>query len=520
MQDFLKSKKFFFICGVAVFLILAFVWSFSEFFAPSNQPFVLIKDWRQNKEDFESFSDSVQWLHRQCHDPMLKKSSLGNPVALAAKNVEQKSPKNWVFSIDPNARFSDGSEVLAESFEKAFELRRTKVEDPVFKRIAYIKALDTKTFELEILDASNPDDVVQTLTSIWVTPLKNTDAPWTWELEVSAPCEGPFVPKISAFDAITLKRNKYWRLFDESLLGRVNVLARLENKDSASELFRAGELTYVDSSIDAKLKSDFLGKRNSFLEPAAWYLLVNKAGSFAEKLTPFIHHVLNRGELESVVTDGRFLKVMYGIVPWSFVDVDGSPLFGGFREFGVESLVEARKDLGIPLMVSVTEIKPYFNRALRIYSPGSDKISPLTKRFSERLKTNFNLETEVLTELPERSGGQSLDLAFVEVPFERDLTHWAKAMLDQHEKVFPVPKDIKSLLQFLITMVSQPSVVDEQTKIIKTLDEMSLDKRTIIPIGQFASAYLLSPTVMGVEVRGDPSQDPDISLARWEKSRN
>jgi len=407
-----------------------------------------------------------------------------------------------------------------DNFEKAFELRRSKVEDPVFKRIASIKALDAKTFELEILDASNPDDVAQTLTSMWVTPLKDTAQPWAWELEVSTPCDGPFVPKVSSFDTITLTRNKYWRLFNKDLVQRVKVLARLENKDSASELFRSGELTYVDSSVDANLKSDFLGKRNSFLEPAAWYLLVNKDGSFVKNLTPFMHHVLNRGELESVVTDGRFFRVMYGFVPWSFVDVDGSPLFGDFREFGVESLIEARKDLGIPLTVSVTEIKPAFSRALRVYSPGGDKISPLVKRFSERLKTNFNLESEILTQLPEGAGGQSIDLAFVEVQFERDLTRWADAMIVQHEKIFSLPAEIKSQLQLLVTMVSQPSVVDEQTKIIKTLDEMPLHKRTIIPIGQFASAYLLSPAAVGVEVHGDPRQDPDIRLARWSNSRN
>lgn len=515
MDEILKNKKLVGGSSVVLLLLGAGVWYYLEFLGAANQPFTLIKDWRHKEQEFTVFSEAAQWVHQQCHEPMMKKSPLGNPVPLAAKEVIQKAPNTWSFTIHPEAKFSDGSAVMAEHFEKTFALRKTKVLDPVFQRIGAIRAIEPKVFELEVTDATNPDDVAQTLTSIWVTSLKSTEGAWSWDREISGPCDGPFVPSIAAFDTLNMKRNKYWHSYDKSLLRRISVLARPETKSSAAEMFRSGKLTYLDQSIDPNLKSDFTGKRNSFLDPAAWYLVVNSGGAFAKKLTPFMHHVLNRGELESVVTDGRFFKVMYGLVPWSFVDSDGRPLYGGFPETGVESLIEARKDLGIPITAAVTEIKPSFNRALRIYSPGDDKISPVVQRFAERLKTNFNIDSELISELPETSDDAVLDLAFLEVQFERDLTRWAEVLLKQHEALFPVPAEIKSKLKVLVTMVSQPSVIDEQTTIMKALDGMPIERRTIIPLGQFASAYLLAPSVSGVEVRGDPRQDPDVRLARW-----
>ncbi len=498
--------------------VVAGGWYYVEFFGPANQPFALIKDWRHNEKEFTEFSEGAQWVHHQCHEPAMTRSPLGNPVALAAKEVQQKDAKTWSVAINSLARFSDGSEVLAEHYEKAWGFRKDFVKDPSFKRIASIKAIDTKRFEVSLIDFSSQELVLETLTSMWITPLKTVKQAWSWSAEVSAPCEGPFVPSIAAFDTLSMKRNKYWHDYDKSLVRRVSVLSGLGSRDAAADLFQAGKLTYVDSSIDPNLKSDFSGKRNSFLEPSAWYLVINQNGAFSKKFMPFPHHVMNRGDLESVVSGVRFFKVMYGLLPLSFVDIDGKPLYGSFVVTGPESLSEARRDLGFTEKALVTEIKPPFKK-IRIYAADSEKISPLLRRYSERLKSNFNMESEIIRELPQGSGAP-LDLAFIEVPLAQDLTKWAQLMIQNYEVVFPMPKETKEQFQLLSGLSSQPSVAAQQTSILQNLDHLSLDKKTIIPIGQFASAYLLSSAATGVQVRGDSRQDPDISHAKWMLQEN
>jgi hypothetical protein len=119
----------------------------------------------------------------------------------------------------------------------------------------------------------------------------------------------------------------------------------------------------------------------------------------------------------------------------------------------------------------------------------------------------------MIRELPAEK--KEIDLAFVKINLAMNLNNWAQEMMNQYEEIFPMPKETKSHFDLLSKIASQPSVEGQQTAILQKLDNMPLEQNTIIPIGQFASAFLLSPSVVGVQVRGDARQDPDIGHAKW-----
>lgn len=508
-----KKHKTLILGGSIVGALLATgAWYYFEFMGAGNRPFVLIKDWRHNSKEVTEFSEGAQWVHHQCHEPVMTRSPLGHPIALSAKEVTQRDAKTWEFTINSAAKFSDGTPVLAEHFVKAWNYRKNQIKAPSFRRIDSIKSLDTHRVEVVLTDFSSHDLVLEALTSMWITPLKDPKGLWSWDVEISGPCEGPFVPSMTAFDTLSLTRNKYWRDFDRSLLRRVSVIAGVGSRETASDLFQAGKISYVDSSIDPNLKSDFSGKRNSFLEAAAWYVLINPYGAFSKKFTVFPHYVMNRGDLESVVSGNRFFKVMYGLLPLSFVDSNGKPMYGSFLVSGPESILDARRNLGFSEKATVAEIKPPFKKIV-IYGVNDEKITPVMQRFADRLKSNFNVDSEMIRELPAEK--KEIDLAFVKINLAMNLNNWAQEMMNQYEEIFPMPKETKSQFDLLSKIASQPSVEGQQTAILQKLDNMPLEQNTIIPIGQFASAFLLSPSVVGVQVRGDARQDPDIGHAKW-----
>jgi hypothetical protein len=507
-----RSKKIALSAGAGL-VVIAAAWYCLENLGAANRPFVLIKDWQHNGKNFLDFSYGAQWVHHQCHEPLMSKSPLGNPVGLAVKDVLQIDAKTWEFTVNLAARFSDGTEVKPENYEKAWLFRKEFVKAPLFLMIDDMKALDEKRVRVNLKDLSKPDMVTDVLTSMWITPLKDVKGSWSWEKEINGPCEGPFVPTSASFDTLTLKRNKYWHKYDAKLLRKVAVLSGIGSRDTATQMFESGKLTYVDATIDPNLKSDFSRADHSFLEPAAWYILINHNGSFSEKLMSFPHHVINRGDLESVISGSRFFKVMYGILPLSFVTSDGQAMYGSFVRSGPESLLEARRDLGISEKATPADIKSPFNRAIQIYAPDDNNILPIVKRFEERLTANFNIRSVVTSELKGSNG--DIDLAFVKVDFARDVTQWAQAFLESYQAIFPMPNDTKAQFTLLSKMSPEQAVVAQQAAIIRALDAVPLQQKTILPVGQFASAYLLTPAIAGVKVRGDGRQDPDISDAAW-----
>lgn len=504
---------------VAVTLMAAWlVWEW--FLSPANREFILIKDWRQSADQFPDESPDAMWAHRQCHEQMMG-SSLKDlaPVPLGAKSIKQINNRVWQFELRDLARWSDGNVLTSEDFVKAWTYRKSSVKSPMFSRILEIRAVDTSKFEVELDGEVNESLDLRVLSSIWISPLKETSQAWSWDHELSGPCDGPWVTAIKDNLELRLKRNKYWHGFDKSLIRYGRVRAEQSSKGVAQDLFTEGKLSYVDASVDPTLKPVDTSGEHSFLQHGAWYIFVNSTGAFSGAKTAFVHHAINRGELASVISGSSYLAPMYRAIPLTFVDAAGGSVVRQWPNLNVESVLEARRAIGLTAdPTKPDETKP-FTKPIKIFAPDDNDITPVLERFAERLKSNYRIDSVIVLESEgEQPEASSYDLVFARIETNKGAASWAKSLLGAYEEFFAMPPKLKGPLKQLSAMADAEWVTPQQQAIIANIDKLPLSDYNIVAVGQFGSNYLLARDASGVVVVGDPGKDPDISRAKWVKS--
>jgi len=524
-----SNKRWGLIVGGAAVVALG-VFAYIKFATgPQEKEFSLIKPWFEPQGSGEVLSSGFFWVHRQCHESLVDTEVSGQILKRSAADVNRRGPRTWAFRISADAKWSDdGKAVTADDFVNAFTARSEKIRAPEFLRIKKVTAEKSTANNIVNNDAltvelNGDEDAaldMATLGSIWLTPLKlKKDSKWSWATELSGPCDGPFVPRQRDGEFI-LTRNQHWREFKPEYISVVKVtLDKDQSKKSNTqmELFQKGALSFVGPGSDDGLSSE---KRavygRGFLEPKAYYMLINPRGSLGSgSYAAFPHHATNRGELAGVLTGTDKLFVNFRVLPLSLLSKDslGQPV--QLPPVNLESALEARQALGIKdTSVTPDKMVSPFKKGLKILANKDERMSPIVERFGARIKANYNIDSQIeayehLDKLP-----QNWDVLFFSVNTDSGIYGWSREMASAITKAIPSRADLAAKFLSLAKDKSETRISPKAVSTVLEIDALAPQRSVIIPVGQFGYEILIEAGVIDVSLSGEGRLDPDVSRAR------
>lgn len=527
-----SSKRWLLVAGGVVALSVAgIVWQQLRSPFGSEAPFTMIKIWKEPGKPDQDLSDGFLWVHRQCRENLADSDGVSHLIKRGADEITRTDNRVWTFKILANSKWSDdGSPVTAEQFVSAWKLRSGKVATPEFKRIKNISAKDDiVTVELDGEENLNLD--LAALTSPWLTPLKPSKwGSWSWQSEISGPCNGPFVPAKQSSHEFALVRNKHWRNYDAALLSSVRVLLQenvgtMEQFSSKADesgrtsikpldLFGKGLLSYVGpSSLDLKGSVQRVVYGRAFLDPKAYYMILNPNGMLGGKFIPFAHYALNRGELSGVVNGEQKFFAAHRVIPSSLLakDATGQPVT--MTPMNWESVNKARRVLGIGADTLISDIKPYFKQKLVVVNIADQMARTMAERFVLRIRANYKVDGTVV----DAEGGKlprQWDVAIFSVDLTDGIYGLASNLSKAVSTYVPSRPDLANKIASLARDKNETLLSPKAVSIANQIDQMMPENSVLMPIGQFGYPILVDQDVVDVAISGDVMRDPDVSLAR------
>lgn len=491
--------------------------------------FSLIKSWYEPAGPAEKFSQGFLWVHRQCHENLLDTDPEGLITKRSAADVNRVDSRTWRIKIAETAKWSDdGKTVSADDFEMAWKARKDRVNAPEFLRIKKITAekstsKDIVNNDLLTVELDGKEDLALDMASLgspWLTALKlKKESDWSWDKELSGPCDGPFVPKQRKGEFI-LTRNEYWKDFKPELISVVKVTldsTKSVKSEAEVELFRKGSLSFVGPRYEEKENE---GRRavygRAFLEPKVYYILINPKGTLGSgSLSAVPHFAINRGELVGVVTGMEKLFAMFRVLPLSLLsrDTSGQPV--RMPPVNLESVMDARHALGVKDdKLTIDKIVPPFKKPLKILANDDSRMEPVVRRFADRLKANYNINSEIegyesIDKLP-----ANWDALFVAVSVADGVYGWSRDLARTISKAVPSRSDIAAKITSLAKDKTDVRISPKTVTSALELDSLAPLKTVIIPVGQFGYEILIEDGVVDVAVSGEGRLDPDVSRAR------
>lgn len=527
-----SSKRWLLVAGgVVVLTVAGIIWQ--QFRSPfgSEAPFTMIKVWKEPSKPDQDLSDGFLWIHRQCRENLADSDGVGHLIKRGADDMTRTDNRLWTFKIVANSKWSDdGSPVTAEQFASAWKLRSGKVATPEFKRIKNISAKDD-TVTVELDGEEDPSLDLAALTSPWLTPLKPSRwGSWSWQSEISGPCSGPFVPTKQSSHEFALVRNKYWRNYEASLLSSVRVLLQenvgtMEEFSSKSnesakasmkplDLFGKGLLSYVGpSSMDLKGSVQRVVYGRAFLDPKAYYMIINPNGMLGGRFTPFAHYALNRGELSGVVNGEQKFFAAHRVIPSSLMvkDATGQPVT--MTPVNLESVNKARRVLGISADTLISDIKPYFKQKVLVVNLADQMARTMADRFLLRIKANYKVDGTVV-DAEDGKMPRQWDVAIFSVDLTGGIYGLASNLSKAVATYAPSRQDLANKIASLARDKTETLLSPKAVSIANQIDQLMPENSILMPIGQFGYPILVDQDVIDVAISGDVMRDPDVSMAR------
>lgn len=491
--------------------------------------FSLIKPWLEPEGDGQRLSDGFLWIHRQCHENLVDVTPHGMLTRQSAADVNRTGPRTWTFRISETSRWSDdGKSVMADDFVEAFKARASKIKASEFLRIKNVAA-ETSTANSVInnnvvtVELNGDEDAVldmAALSSVWLTPLKiKKNTPWSWAAELSGPCDGPFVPR-KLNGEFLLTRNQNWRDFKPDFIPLVKVKldtnASLKS-DAQVDQFRKGSLSFVGpGSVLTPGDEHRIAYGNAFLEPRAYYILINPRGALStERLLALPHYAVNRMELHALSNGLEKLFGMTRLLPLSLQTTDSTGRAVNMPTVSMESVQKARQMLGVKDdSLPVNFIPVPFKKPLTILADGDERMRPIVERVGDRLKANYNMSSTIqqyedLSKLPPK-----WDMLFLAVSTADGVYGWAKELARAISVAIPSKSDLARKITSIAKEPSETRISPRGISVALELDALAPFKTVIMPLGQLGHEILIEGGVVDVAVSGRGRVDPDVSRAR------
>ncbi|WP_407947386.1 extracellular solute-binding protein [Paracoccus xiamenensis] len=210
---------------------------------------------------------------------------IGAAYCLVCETIEYPESRDWViFTLRPEAKFSDGTPVTAEDVFFTYETLRTKglnsFRNVIAQSIAGAEVLDERRIRFDFVPGYPRRDVIQGAGGLPVFSKKDFEDNGR-DLEASSPTpfigSGPYMfDSADMGRSVVWKRNPdYWAKDLPLKRGRHNYdRIRIEyfgDSEAAFEAFKAGEYTFrnENSSIAWATGYDFPGIRNGHVVKAA-----------------------------------------------------------------------------------------------------------------------------------------------------------------------------------------------------------------------------------------------------------
>ncbi len=524
-----SNKRWGLIVGGAAVVALG-VFAYIKFATgPQEKEFSLIKPWFEPQGSGEVLSEGFFWVHRQCHENLVDTDPEGPMTKRSATDVNRTGARTWKFRLSPTAKWSDdGKPVTADDFVNAFTARAGKIKAPQFLRIKKISAekstaSDIVNNDLLVVELNGAEDQgldMATLGSVWLTPLKlKKDAEWSWDKELSGPCDGPFVPRQKNGE-IVLTRNQHWREFKPEYISVVKV--KLDNSSSSKsdkqlELFRKGTLSFVgpgSSESSSDVKRTVYGR--AFVEPKAQYILINPRGTLGSgTLAALPHFAINRGELIGMSGGIEKLFAMFRVLPLSLLNRDSAGQPVRLPPINLESVIDARHAMGVKDdTLPIDKIVPPFKKELKILANDDARMGPIVERFAGRLKANYNINSlienyQTIDKLP-----ANWDLLFISVSTADGVYGWARDLSHAISKAIPSRSDLAAKIASIAKDKTETRISPKAVTTALEIDALAPSKTVIVPIGQFGYEILIEDGVIDVALSGEGRLDPDVSRAR------
>ncbi len=196
--------------------------------------------------------------------------NLDEPFSLygqIAKTIETDADRSHVtFSLDPRARFSDGSRITAQDVRFTFDLLKTKGRPQYRSAFSLVRALETPDDETVRYDLTGAADLELPLILALMPVLsqKNTDVERFSETSLTIPVgSGPYV--IAAMEpgqSLTLKRNPdYWAKDLPTSRGLYNFdeirIEYFRDATALYEAFKAGLVDYRDETNPSRWRNGY-----------------------------------------------------------------------------------------------------------------------------------------------------------------------------------------------------------------------------------------------------------------------
>jgi hypothetical protein len=491
--------------------------------------FSLIKPWYEPGGAGEKFSQGFLWVHRQCHENLVDTDAEGQVSKRSAAEINRIDSRQWKIKIAPTAKWSDdGSNVSADDYVAAWRARTGHVRATEFLRIKKISAekntaKDIVNNDVITVELAGNEDVsldMAALGSQWLTPLKlKKESDWSWQKELSGPCDGPFIPKQRKNEFI-LTRNEHWKDFKPELISVVKVTLVTEKtrrSDADLELFRKGSLSFVGPRYD-EIEDE--GRRavygRGFLEPKAYYILINPRGTLGTgRLAAVPHFAINRGELVGVVSGTDRLFAMFRVLPLSLMGRDNSGQPVRLPPVNLESVLDARHSLGVKDdQLPIDKIVPPFKKSLKILANNDERMDPVVERFAARLKANYNINSDIeeyesIDKIP-----ANWDALFLAVSTADGVYGWSRELAHAVSTTIPSRTDIANKIASLAKDKTEQKISPKSLTVALEIDALAPHKTVIVPLGQFGYEILIEDGVIDVAFSGEGRLDPDVSRAR------
>ena len=503
-----------------------------------NEAYVFLTPWA-NPDGYDPASSSFHWLLRQCRVGLKYVAPNHQEEWLSAVKFEKMNPHQWSVTLKSDQKWSDGPAVTSEDFVFAWTLRKPMAATMGLSQIASLEAVSPLVLRVTFNKDTSPEVEAAGLSSVWLSPLKASAdiKEWSPDLELAAPCNGPFLVEINSPQSVTLMRSpatseeasviqtapavQKTDLTPHGLLDSILVTAHLTSPfdDTAALLaaLKAKKISFERGrTIEDKFRSDFISYSRSTVGGPAYYFWINPQGSIKGNRVRFIHESINRGELVVIDKTSNLMKPMNRLVPLSIQsEKSRQSLSAQLGNLNFESVQAASATLKIPVA------KPPVGKAtftIHLKIPQGEFFGQLARRYAGRMKANYGVEVlpsaveaPITARLP-----QTVDMAIIQSTDTGSIRDWAASMAKQLKLQAGSDTSDKVAINLLDQISNLGATVAEQNllKLLVELDTIILGSGHLLPLGQIGKEYYIDPSLQGVGVYEDASMDPDLSRAQ------
>ena len=443
-------------------------------------------------------------LLRDLHEGLLTRNASGKPIAGVARRWKiTENGRIWTFELDPQARWSDGSTITANDFERGLQraLRPETVSPTAdwLAPIAAVEALGRHRLEIR-LKRQVP----------WFEELLTLPVTYPWPSDGEALFSGPFrlVDRVAGA-RFRLERNPHYR--DAASVAADNVVWHV-TEDPSAELarFRAGELhitetvppgryAWLERELGDSLRvSPYIGSfylvYNLRRAPFAGNPELREALSLAIDRDIIVDRVLGTGERPA------WRLVPAGLDGWPHASPPAAGMPASRRIERARELLEASGFADRPPTVELRFNSSLAHRRL------AAAVAAMWKQHLGIATTLVNEEWKVF--VTNRRHGRITEI--VRGGWIADWADPANFLNNFHSESrlnYAFLKDDR--LDELLERARRVEG-DERLQILWRAEERLLGRNAIIPLYYYVSRHLVAPEVSGYE-----DNPMDIHLSRW-----